>query len=121
MEEQDLHIVITARIFGREKCFGPGVASLLERVERLHSLRAAAMDMDMAYSKAWTILKQAERGLDCKLVSTSTGGRHGGGAELTDRGRAILEAWRRYDARLKDCGRALFQEEFGNLLDLKKE
>mgnify|MGYP003229268790 CR=1 FL=1 len=72
MEESALHVVITARIFGEEKCFGPGVAMLLERVRTLRSLRAAAMDMDMAYSKAWTILKQAERGLGKKLVTTAT-------------------------------------------------
>ena len=34
------------------------------RVRKLHSLRSAAMDMDMAYSKAWTILREAER-TDC--------------------------------------------------------
>ena len=116
MEESALHVVITARIFGEEKCFGPGVAMLLERVRTLRSLRAAAMDMDMAYSKAWTILKQAERGLGKKLVTTATGG----GASLTPEGEAILAAYQRYDAQLKAYGRALFRESFGDLLDLER-
>ena len=120
MEESALHVVITARIFGEEKCFGPGVAMLLERVRTLRSLRAAAMDMDMAYSKAWTILKQAERGLGKKLVTTATGGRHGGGASLTPEGEASLAAYQRYDAQLKAYGRALFRESFGDLLDLER-
>lgn len=121
MEKSALRVVITARIFGEEKCFGPGVAMLLERVKTLCSLRAAAMDMDMAYSKAWTILKQAERGLGKKLVSTATGGRHGGGAALTREGEAILAAYRRYDAQLKAYGQALFRESFGDLLDLDEQ
>ncbi len=120
MEKETLRVVITARIFGREKYFGPGVAMLLERVRTLRSLRAAAADMDMAYSKAWTILKQAERGLGCKLVSTATGGRHGGGAVLTQQGEAILDAYQRYDAQLKDYGARLFRETFGDLLDLEE-
>lgn len=55
--EQTFRPVLTIRIFGEEKCFGPGVAVLLRKVRELHSLRAAAMSIGMAYSKAWTILK----------------------------------------------------------------
>ena len=42
------------------KVFGPGIAQLLHRVRELHSLRAAANSMNMAYSKAWTVLRTAE-------------------------------------------------------------
>ena len=52
--EQTFRPVLTIRIFGEEKCFGPGVAVLLRKVRELHSLRAAAMSIGMAYSKAWT-------------------------------------------------------------------
>lgn len=55
--ENNFRPVLTIRIFGEDKCFGPGVAVLLRRVRELHSLRAAAMSIGMAYSKAWTILK----------------------------------------------------------------
>ena len=56
----DLHANLTVRIFTDRKCFGPGVAELLRRVRELHSLRAAAMSMNMAYSKAWTVLRTAQ-------------------------------------------------------------
>ena len=55
--EQNFRPVLTIRIFADEKCFGPGIAVLLQKVQELHSLRAAAMSIGMAYSKAWTILK----------------------------------------------------------------
>ena len=45
---------------------------LMRRVRTLHSLRSAAIDMDMAYSKAWTILRDAERGLGFKLLHEGT-------------------------------------------------
>lgn len=54
---------LTVRLFCGEKCFGPGMAQLLRKVQELHSLRAAAMSMNMAYSKAWTITKKAQEAL----------------------------------------------------------
>ena len=103
MERKKLHPVITVRLYTDEKCFGPGVAMLLERVERLHSLRSAAMDMDMAYSKAWTILRNAEKQLGYKLISSTTGGRHGGGGRTGFRGEnGCLVHWmHRYGRRVR--------------------
>ena len=43
-----------------QRFFGPGVAELLERVREHRSLRAAAASMEMAYSKAWRIIHEAE-------------------------------------------------------------
>lgn len=116
MEKAALHPVITVRLYTDEKCFGPGVAMLLERVERLHSLRSAAIDMDMAYSKAWTILRNAERTLGVKLISSTTGGRHGGGAVLTPEGEQMLAAYTAFSQEVRECGEALFQKYFGGWL-----
>ena len=74
----DLHANLTVRIFTDRKCFGPGVAELLRRVRELHSLRAAAMSMNMAYSKAWAIVHGAEQGFGCKLLHSTIGGAGGG-------------------------------------------
>ena len=116
MEKAALHPVITVRLYTDEKCFGPGVAMLLERVERLHSLRSAAIDMDMAYSMAWTILRNAERTLGVKLISSTTGGRHGGGAVLTPEGEQMLAAYTAFSQEVRECGEALFQKHFGGWL-----
>ena len=114
MEEKKLHPVITVRLYTDEKCFGPGVAMLLERVERLRSLRSAAMDMDMAHSKAWTILRNAERQLGFKLISSTTGGRHGGGAVLTEEGERMLSAYNAFAREVRESGQALFQKYFAD-------
>ena len=112
METIRLHPGITARLYTDRKCFGPGVAMLLRRVDRLHSLRAAAQDMEMAYSKAWTILREAERGMGVKLLYSTTGGRNGGGAVLTGEGEALLAAYEDYEREVKEQGQRLFEKHF---------
>ena len=112
----NLHPAITVRLYTDRKCFGPGIAMLLRRVRELHSLRAAAMDMDMAYSKAWTILHTAERELRIKLVHSTTGGRRGGGAVLTGEGQRLLDAFDAYEAQLKEAAVRLFPQYFQEFL-----
>ena len=114
--EQNLHYNVSVRLFAEEKCFGPGIAALLHRVQELHSLRAAAMSMGMAYSKAWTILRAAETGLGFKLLNSTTGGKHGGGATLTPEAEAILAAYERYCAELRQYASALFETHFHEFL-----
>ncbi|MBR3561858.1 MAG: LysR family transcriptional regulator [Oscillospiraceae bacterium] len=110
--KQNLRAVVSARLFTDRKCFGPGIAELLRHVDELHSLRAAAQAMEMAYSKAWTIMKNAEEGLGVKLLDSSTGGKNGGGAALTEDARRILDAYERYCARLRAYSETLIAEEF---------
>ena len=111
MAEQ-LHPVISVRLFGDRKCFGPGVAALLRRVDEHHSLRAAAQSMEMAHSKAWTITKNAENELGFRLLVSSAGGRNGGGAALTENARRLLDAYDRYCAELRDYAARRFDEAF---------
>ena len=110
--EQNLHPVLSVRLFTDEKCFGPGVARLLHAVQRLHS----AMEMGMAYSKAWTILKNAEEQLGFKLLLSTTGGKHGGGAQLTEQGEALLAAYARYCQTLRDFAQRQFAADFADFL-----
>ena len=109
----NITVRITARLFAEEKCFGPGVARLLRAVEELHSLRSAAASMNMAYSKAWSIIRGAEQGFGCKLLRSTIGGAGGGGAVLTDEARQIMDAYGEYCRRLNEYGQGLFQELFG--------
>lgn len=115
MSDTPLHPAVTLRLYTDRKCFGPGIAMLLRRVQTFHSLRAAAMDMNMAYSKAWTILKEAERGMEVKLLHSTTGGRGGGGAVLTEDGERLLAAYNACEKELKEEGQRLFEKYFGDI------
>lgn len=107
---------LSCRLFTDAKCFGPGVAQLLHAVQELHSLRAAALSMDMAYSKAWTIIKNSEKALGFPLLDSTTGGKGGGGAALTPEGARLLRAYDTFCSRLHDAADQLFQEEFAPFL-----
>lgn len=65
--EQPLSYRVRIQIYKGEKCFGPGIAELLTRVQETGSLRAAAGEMDLAYSKAWRMVKNSEAALGYKL------------------------------------------------------
>ena len=97
-----------------QRFFGPGVAELLERVREHRSLRAAAASMEMAYSKAWRIIHEAEEGFGFRLLDSTIGGRHGGGASLTPEAEQLLADYRRFEADIFAYSQARFQENSPN-------
>ena len=70
------------------------------------------MSMSMAYSKAWTVIRGAEEGLGFKLLTSTAGGKHGGGAALTDEARLMLAAYDEYCEKLRAYGEKLFEQTF---------
>lgn len=113
MPNKELRFQTSVRIYGEEKCFGPGVAELLERVDQLRSLRKATIEMDMAYSKAWRIVKTAETNLGFPLLKSVTGGKGGGGAELTEDAKKFLTAYRRLERSVRQFADEAFIEIMG--------
>ena len=109
----DIRFVVSPRIMGEEKFFGPGIATLLHRVEEYRSIRQATASMGMAYSKAWTIIRRAERELGFPLLNTTTGGKEGGGASLTAEGRLFLDRYDRFCALVNEHAAADFEAVFG--------
>ena len=112
--KKNVNLKLTVRLYtdDQTRCFGPGIATLLHRVEEHASLRAAAASMEMAYSKAWRIIHTAEEVFDCKLLSSSIGGKHGGGATLTPEARQLLSSYDAYVADVTAYSEARFQEAF---------
>jgi len=121
--KKELHLKLTIRLYSddNERCFGPGIATLLHCVQEHHSLRAAAASMGMAYSKAWRIIRTAEAVFDCKMLSSTIGGQHGGGAILTPQAEKLLAAYDRYCADVKAFSDARFDTAFGFYRELDRE
>lgn len=109
---EELHPRLTVRLFTDRKCFGPGVAELLHHVEVQHSLRAAAGAMEMAYSKAWKMIKNAESCLGFRLLNSAAGGKNGGGATLTPEALRLLADYDAYSSALKREAERLFGAHF---------
>lgn len=87
-----------------QKFFGNGPARLLHGIEELGSLRAAAIEMNMAYTKALKLIKQVETALGYPVVDRTTGGKGGGGSVLTPQGKRWLAKYEAYSAAcIRDC------------------
>ena len=95
-----------------EKFFGEGPCRLLEKVEQTGSLRCAAASMEMAYSKALKLVKQAEEVLGFPLTQRSVGGRDGGGSTLTPEGREFLHKYEAYRDACVQANRELYANYF---------
>ena len=73
--------------------FGPGKADLLAHIRDTGSISAAARRMGMSYRRAWTLLEAVNDLTGIPAVETARGGARGGGARLTARGEALLNAY----------------------------
>jgi len=88
-------IKLTLRIMlGDNIALGPGKADLLEAIANTGSISAAGRSMDMSYRRAWLLVDEMNRCFKTPLVTAAKGGVHGGGAQLTDEGRQVLEHYR---------------------------
>lgn len=94
------------------KFFGEGPARLLHGIEEKGSLRSAAISMDMAYTKALRILKNAEVTLGFLLTTRTTGGKDGGGSRLTTEGKAWLTKYEAYRDACNQANKVLYREFF---------
>ena len=95
-----------------EKFFGEGPARLLRSVEKHGSLRGAAMSMDMAYSKALKLIKNAEAALGYPLITRTTGGKDGGGSLLTPEGSRWLSQYEAYRDACVKANQELYKQFF---------
>lgn len=94
------------------KFFGEGPLRLLRTVEKTGSLRAAAIEMEMAYTKASKLLKQAEANLGFPLTARSAGGKNGGGSVLTTEGKLWLQKYEAYRDACVTSNQALYRQFF---------
>lgn len=82
-----------------EVVLGGGKTALLLAVDRLGSIQGAADEFGMSYRHAWGVIKKMEHRAGFKLVETKLGGKEGGGARLTPKGKTFIE---KTDSLFKD-------------------
>lgn len=80
---------------------GPGKVQLLEAIERFGSISGAARSMGMAYPNAWKLIDDLNGHFRAPLVDRIVGGKRGGGAALTENGRAVLSIFRSMQAKAR--------------------
>jgi len=72
--------------------------ALLEAIAEHGSLTRAAKELGLSYKGAWDAVQALNNLFDAPLIATRAGGRAGGEAALTPRGRAVVDAFHRVEA-----------------------
>lgn len=83
--------------FGPDHAVGPGKIALLEHMRESGSLSQAARELDMSYRRAWQLLESLNAAFREPVVTTTIGGRGGGGTVVTELGEALIETYRRFE------------------------
>ncbi|OFZ70967.1 MAG: ModE family transcriptional regulator [Betaproteobacteria bacterium RBG_16_58_11] len=86
-------------LFGAASSLGPGKIALLESISRAGSISGAAREMGMSYRRAWLLVEAMNKAFKKPLVMAVTGGKRGGGAEVTAFGHALLLRYREIEAK----------------------
>lgn len=72
---------------------GEGRVHLLKAIEETGSLSKAAKSLKISYKKAWQLLDSVNKSAKQPVTINSTGGKGGGGAELTEYGKSLIIAF----------------------------
>lgn len=75
-------------------------AALIEAVDELGSISAAAKRLGLSYKGAWDVIQALNNLFDTPLIAAAPGGKGGGAAQVTPRGRAAVVAFRRIQTEL---------------------
>lgn len=101
--------------------FGSGPYRLLRGVDKSRSLRMAAAEMDMSYSKALTIIRRTEEVLGYPLTRRVIGGKGGGGSSLTPEAETLLRCYEFYQQACDEFAQACFDRFFAGVFDDQSE
>ena len=85
---------------------GPGKVDLLESIGREGSISQAARERHLSYRRAWNMVDTMNQCFKEPLVVSITGGKGGGGAQLTDVGEKIIQLYREMEKKAEDAIRA---------------
>jgi len=86
---------------------GEGRVALLKAIAETGSLSKAAKSLGMSYKKAWSLIDAVNKRAENPVINTIIGGKGGGGAQLTDYGKQLVNA---FDTINENCWRFLDKE-----------
>ena len=86
---------------------GEGRVRLLKAIDETGSLSKAAKNLNISYKKAWSLLDSINKSAKKPVTINSIGGKGGGGAELTNYGKTLIDA---FDNISKNCWEFLDKE-----------
>jgi molybdate transport system regulatory protein len=86
---------LTLRVdLGPKQSIGPGKMRLLDAVAETGSISSAGRALGMSYRRAWMLIDDLNSSFRRKVVTTTLGGKEGGGAKLTPFGQELVKRYR---------------------------
>lgn len=113
---EKLHLTLRIRLAKEDIFFGPGVVTLLTLTKEFESLNGAAKEMNLSYTKAYRMIKVAEKALGFKLLDRKIGGIGGGGSSLTPECIEFLEHYISFEKEINSISNDLFNKHFKDYL-----
>ncbi len=98
----------------KRKIFGKGPRELLLNVDKLGSLRKAALSMNMSYNKAWNLISNLEESLGFKILQKRVGGVNGGGSSLTKEAWILIDKYEKMEMEIEECVMDIYEKYFIN-------
>jgi molybdate transport repressor ModE-like protein len=96
--------------------FDDKIAMLLSLVDETSSVRTACQRMQISYSTGWNIIRTMESQFSRTLIERSQGGARGGQSRLTEDGRRLIDAFRRFENDLRKTAADRFDQYFDGIL-----
>ena len=107
-----MNFTLKLRILNRDgdAFLGPGPIELLKRIDENGSIRQAAKEMGLSYMKALRLVNDIEANVKRRLMARRTGGRGGGGSELTSYARDLISSYERWLGEVRDYAEKRFPD-----------
>ena len=86
---------------------GEGRVQLLKAIPERGSLSKAAKTLNLSYKKAWNLIDSVNKSAEKPVTINSTGGKGGGGAQLTEYGKSLIRV---FDEINQNCWEFLDKE-----------
>jgi molybdate transport system regulatory protein len=86
---------------------GEGRVALLKEIEQKGSLSKAAKSLGISYKKSWNLIDSVNKSSKKNVITTTVGGKNGGGAELTEYGKKLVAV---FDEINQSCWKHLDQQ-----------
>ncbi|MGN0159672.1 MAG: NTP transferase domain-containing protein [Brotaphodocola sp.] len=103
---------VSVYLAGKRPFFSQMTKRLLKLIDALGSVKEACYKCGISYSKGWTLIETAEEELGYKIVERQQGGKNGGVAHVTEKGRRWVALFERYEQQVEKAAGEIYEQIF---------
>lgn len=110
--KQILHPQIDIKLVKEKDFLGEREAMLLKLIHYTNSVKYACQQLNISYSKAWSMINLMEDQTGYAVVNRQPGGINGGYTTLTEEGRHLLDKYTKFETEAKLAVQKIFEKNF---------